>query len=577
MSVQSGSPSVPPLAPGSSLFTRSRWGWSRLMRDPNPVWMRELRQSARLQRTPVILMTITVAVALLISSVGGIASVTAEPAKVGVGIFHTFFSLAFALVTWLGPAVAASTIAGEKNGRTWEALALTSLSPARIARGKFLAAYTYIGLYLVMLAPVGALPFLFGGVTATEVILAFFCCFVFAALAVAFGLALSSKFQSSASAIIVTLIIALSTSFATFIGLGVALSVAVHEQWPAVAQGPPVWLPTAWVRADLGLPYLAFLVVLPAVAVLVPAWLFYEVTIANLAGPSDDRSSRLRVWTIVSSLLLTACCAIVAVATRQVEWAKAQGAFLFVFFVFVVLMVAGEPLGPSRRVRVAWERASRGRALRALGPGVVPATTWLLFLVLLAFTACIGIGLLTLTKPTDRDVLIAFDGQLLAFLIFLCGLSAFFRTRAEGATVPRVLLVVVTVMAAIGPWIVMAIAGVVTQSSDGTLALASPSPTYAFVLAEEIQRGSANVENLILPAILCSAGYALFGVGLFAMAASRAHARLSRERERLAELTALLDAELSAEEAATPPSQPPPEPEPEAFERQPEPDPEAPQ
>jgi len=577
MSVQSGSPSVPPLAPGSSLFTRSRWGWSRLMRDPNPVWMRELRQSARLQRTPVILMTITVAVALLISSVGGIASVTAEPAKVGVGIFHTFFSLAFALVTWLGPAVAASTIAGEKNGRTWEALALTSLSPARIARGKFLAAYTYIGLYLVMLAPVGALPFLFGGVTATEVILAFFCCFVFAALAVAFGLALSSKFQSSASAIIVTLIIALSTSFATFIGLGVALSVAVHEQWPAVAQGPPVWLPTAWVRADLGLPYLAFLVVLPAVAVLVPAWLFYEVTIANLAGPSDDRSSRLRVWTIVSSLLLTACCAIVAVATRQVEWAKAQGAFLFVFFIFVVLMVAGEPLGPSRRVRVAWERASRGRALRALGPGVVPATTWLLFLVLLAFTACIGIGLLTLTKPTDRDVLIAFDGQLLAFLIFLCGLSAFFRTRAEGATVPRVLLVVVTVMAAIGPWIVMAIAGVVTQSSDGTLALASPSPTYAFVLAEEIQRGSANVDSLILPAILCSAGYALFGVGLFAMAASRAHARLSRERERLAELTALLDAELSAEEAATPPSQPPPEPEPEAFERQPEPDPEAPQ
>jgi ABC-type transport system involved in multi-copper enzyme maturation permease subunit len=565
---------VPPLAPGSSVFARGRWSFLRLTRDPNPVWMRELRQSARLQRTPVILMTITVAVALLICSVGGIASVTAEPAKVGVGIFHTFFSLAFALVTWLGPAVAASTIAGEKNGRTWEALALTSLSPARIARGKFLAAYTYLGLYLVMLAPVGALPFLFGGVTATEVILAFFCCFVFAALAVAFGLALSSKFQSSASAIIVTLILALTLSFSTFIGLGVALSMAVHEQWPAVAQGPPVWLPTAWVRADLGLPYLAFLIVLPAVAVLVPAWLFYEVTIANLAGPSDDRSSRLRVWTIVSSLLLTGCCAIVAVATRQVEWAKAQGAFLFVFFTFVVLMVAGEPLGPSRRVRVAWDRAGRSAALRALGPGVVPATTWLMGLVLVAFGACVGVGLLTLSKPTDRDVLIAFDGQLLAFLLFLCGLSAFFRTRAEGATVPRVLLVVTTVVAAIGPWIVMAIAGVVTQTSDGTLALASPSPTYAFVLAEEIQRGSANVESLILPAILCSAGYALFGVGLFAMAAGRAHARLGHERERLTQLEALLDAELRAEEDAAE-GTPQPAAEPQVVE--PEPEPEAPQ
>ncbi len=42
-----------------------------------------------------------------------------------------------------------------------------------IARGKFLAAYTNIAMYIVMLAPAGALPFLFGGVTATEVLAAF--------------------------------------------------------------------------------------------------------------------------------------------------------------------------------------------------------------------------------------------------------------------------------------------------------------------------------------------------------------------------------------------------------------------
>jgi hypothetical protein len=72
------------------------------------------------------------------------------------------------------------------------------------------------------------------------------------------------------------------------------------------------------------------------------------------------------------------------------------------------------------------------------------------------------------------------------------------------------------------------------------------------------------VANLILPAILCSAGYALFGVGLFAMAAGRAHARLGQERERLTRLEALLDAELHAEEAAAAPETPPePEPEPE--------------
>jgi ABC-type transport system involved in multi-copper enzyme maturation permease subunit len=562
MSIQAGSGSMPPLAPGSSLLARGRFRLSRLVRDPNPVWMRELRQSARLQRTPVILMTVTVAVALLICSVGGIASVTAEPAKVGVAIFHTFFSLLFALVTWLGPAVAANTIAGEKNGRTWEALALTSLPPASIARGKFLAAFTYVGLYLVMLAPVGALPFLFGGVTATEVVLAFGCCFVFAALAVAFGLALSSKFQSSAAAIIVTLMVTLLTSFAAYMVFGVALSIVAHDQWPAIAQGPPVWLPTAWVRADLGLRYLAFLVVLPSVAVLVPAWLFYEVTVANLSGPSDDRSTRLRIWTIASSLAVAGCCAIVAVATQQVEWVKAQGSLLFVFFTFVVFMVAGEPLGPSRRVRVAWERSERSAFLRALGPGVVPATTWLLGLILVAYGACIAVGLLTLSKPSERMLLLTFDGQLLAFLVFLCGISAFFRTRAEGATVPRVLLVLTLVTASIGPWIVMAIAGFVVRAGDGALALGAPSPIYAFVLADEIERSPSTLPNLILPAVVCSVGYALFGVGLLAMAAGRAHRRIARERTRLAELETLLDAELAAERApatATAAPSPPPD------------------
>jgi ABC-type transport system involved in multi-copper enzyme maturation permease subunit len=528
--------------------------------------MRELRQSARLQRTPVILMTVTVAIALLICSVGGIASVTTEPAKVGVGIFHTFFSLAFALVTWLGPAVAASTIAGEKTGRTWEALALTGLPPSSIARGKFLSAFTYVGLYLVMLAPVGVLPFLFGGVAATEVILAFFCCFVFAALAVTFGLALSSKFQSSAAAIIVTLMVTLVTSFAVYMGLGVALSVAVHDRWASVQQGPPVWLPTAWVRAELGLDYLAFLVVLPTVAVLVPGWLFYEITVANLGGPSDDRSTRLRAWTIVSSLALTACCSIVAVATRNLDWAKAQATFLFVFFVFVVFMVAGEPLGPSRRVRVMWERTGRSSLLRALGPGVVPATTWLLALVLLAFVACMGVGWLTLSTPVDRMVVLAFDGQLLAFLIFLCGISAFFRTRAEGATVPRVLLVLTLVTAMIGPWIALAIAGVVTRSGDAVLALGAPSPVFAFILAEEIARSSSNLSSEMTAAVLCSVGYALFGVGLLAMAAGRAHARMRQERERLSQLESMLDAELraeqEAEQAVTVPTDAAPEPSP---------------
>ena len=224
MSAQTGRPTIPPPPPSSRRLDRMRIQLSRWCNDPNPVWMRELRQGARLQRTPVLLAVITTLITLLIASIGGIASVTTEPAKVGVALFHTFFSLAFCVVSWVAPAVSASTIASERSSRTWEALLLTGLGPQAIARGKFSASLTYIGLYLVMLVPVGALPFLFGGVTATEVILAFVLLLAFAVLAVAFGLGISSLLSSPAVAIVVTLLVAIPLSLLTYLGLGVGLS-----------------------------------------------------------------------------------------------------------------------------------------------------------------------------------------------------------------------------------------------------------------------------------------------------------------------------------------------------------------
>ncbi|HEY4105590.1 MAG TPA: ABC transporter permease, partial [Polyangiaceae bacterium] len=357
--------SLPPASlPPSSRAARPSSFYQRLRDEPNPVWMRELRQAARLQRTPVILAVVTGMMTLLICSVGGVASTSAEPAKVGVGIFHTFFSLAFAVVTWVGPAVAANTIAGERSGRTWEALQLTALDPRTIARGKFLAAFTYISLYIVMLVPVGALPFLFGGVTATEVLLAFLLLFVFAALSVAFGLSISAKFSSPAAAIIVTLLFALPVSMTVYGAAGVGLSFAAHEQWPGVPGGPPVWLPTALVRADFGLGYLAFLLFLPAVLSAIPAWLFYEVTVANMGSPSDDRSTRLRVWFLVSMPLFSAALGLVTFAARSAEWAYADGALIWAFGCFGAFLFAGEPLAPSSRVLIHWQRGGRSSLLR---------------------------------------------------------------------------------------------------------------------------------------------------------------------------------------------------------------------
>jgi hypothetical protein len=172
MSVQTGE--MPPSGPMSRrLVDRARFRVDLFKTEPNPIWIRELRQAARLARTPVILTVFAILMTLLIASIGGIVSADESPATTGVVLFQVFFSLAYMVVTVVGPAVAANSIASEREGRTWEAVILTGLSPGVIARGKFLAAFTAIGMYIVMLAPVGALPFLFGGVTATETVVAF--------------------------------------------------------------------------------------------------------------------------------------------------------------------------------------------------------------------------------------------------------------------------------------------------------------------------------------------------------------------------------------------------------------------
>jgi ABC-type transport system involved in multi-copper enzyme maturation permease subunit len=523
----------------STLFERWR-------EHPNPVWMRELKQAARLQRTPIILAVVTGMMTLLICSVGGVASTTAEPAKVGVGIFHTFFSLAFAVVTWVGPAVAANTIAGERSGRTWEALQLTALSPRTIARGKFLAAFTYISLYIVMLVPVGALPFLFGGVTASEVLLAFVILVLLAALSVAFGLSVSAKFSSPAAAIIVTLLVALPVSMTVYGAAGVGLSFAAHDQWPGVPAGPPVWLPTAYVRADFGLPYLAFLVLLPAALTAIPAWLFYEVTVANMGSASDDRSTRLRVWFLAAMPTLSVAIAVVTFALGSVDWVYSLSGVVWAFGCFGAFLFAGEPLGPSARVLAHWQRQHTSAFMRFLGPGILRASALLALLTVLGLAGNGVIGLLGAKTAADRDALLAFHGYAMAFFLFVVGFNAWARARGNSAGTPRLLLVVALFFAFVGPWIAMAIAGLITSQHDRAILMAGPSPTFAVTMAQALSSSAPDRGLVSLTGSACATAWALIGTGLFASAGLRVKKRLHAAYEARAAMQRAFDDEEAA-------------------------------
>lgn len=558
MSAQTGTPSLPPPPPSSRGLGRVREQVRHLRSAPNPVLLREMRQFARLTRTPLLLMTVTVLAALLFAAIGGVASQATTPALTGVWIFHTYFSVGFFAVGFAGPAIAANTIASERDGRTWEALQLTGLSPGVVARGKFLASYTHVALYLVMVAPVGALPFLFGGVTLTEVLAAFVWLFVLAGLAVAFGLAVSSRLETMRSAISVTLLVAFFLVPTAYTMLGPVLSIAAHEAWSAVPEGPPVWLPTALERAPFSWEYLGVLVAAPIAAVALPAWFFYEATIANLTSVTEDRSTGLRRWFLVTTAVLGAAGATLVLASSASDRPSASAfaeSLLFCHLAFSCFVFAGEPIAPSRRVLARWDAEGATFVRRALGPGVMRAALTVLAaglsataLVLLASVA--GLSLAGRPRPADFASVVLVGGYAAAFLVFVVGFAAFVRARSNSSGGTRVLLLVMLFLVAAGPFIVAAIVGAFTH--DESLVVAAPSPIYALVAASAIRKATT-ATGRSLPMIACvamSAVWALAGTVLLARASARCRAIVLRHEDAVREGDALLAAEDAAHEAS---------------------------
>ena len=217
-----------------------------------PIWLRETRQASRLLRTPWILFALTVIVTLGLSAFGAVAvSDHVTPSNIGTMVFHVFFSIAYVVVVLAGSAIAANAIAVEREGKTFEALQLTGLGPRQVARQKFASAYTQLAQYIFALAPVGALSFLFGGVTTTEVVIAYVMLFAVGALSVGFGLALSSLMPNLRAALLSTVAVSVIAGPALWGFFGFGGSAVAHHLWHDIPEAHPIWMPLAYTRAPL--------------------------------------------------------------------------------------------------------------------------------------------------------------------------------------------------------------------------------------------------------------------------------------------------------------------------------------
>jgi hypothetical protein len=234
-----------------------------------------------------------------------------------------------------------------------------------------------------------------------------------------------------------------------------------------------------------------------------------------------------------------------------------------VFFLFLVgttLLFAGEPLGPSRRVSVHWKRASAGRLRRFFGPGVARACTLLAALGLaglglLSGVAAVWVGVGASGTRAQAVAIGAVSAHLAAFFVFLVGLTTWLRGRCTSGGAPRLLVLAVVFVFGVGPWIVMAIAGVLAKGDDRILLMAAPSPAYAAVLYETLAvHPLTGRDGVVSAAMITGAAFLLGGLALALTGNLHIRRRLADER-RFAEQWGRPDA--SSSEATLPEAAPP--------------------
>jgi ABC-type transport system involved in multi-copper enzyme maturation permease subunit len=517
------------------------------LRSPNPLLLRDLRASARLGFKPWVLLVLIVVSTMFMTVAGSLGATATMPAQVGEGLFHVYFTCMIGLVTLVAPATAAGAIAMEREGKTWEALLLTGLTPRQITRGKFLAALSDVGIYVVALAPVGALCFVFGGVGAFEVVVAYIFILVHTILCICFGLAISSVVRSTRTAVLLSIIIAVLIGGFVFPVMSFAFSAFAHELWPAVKSGLPVWYPAALARADFGAPYVAVLIAGPLAFYGIPSLMLYEHAAANVADPMDDRSSGIKRWYLASCIVLVAlCCAIPFIfpygGTDRRPLVFVGEAVLILFLFYCALLLAGEPVQAPRRVRIAWARAGASTWTQFLGPNLIGTTKLIMGTAIFGFLVTCAVGVFAVRAHADTGT-----GQAIGvialytvcFFVFICGLLVWLRSRNMGAWPARFVTIGIITLVSIAPWAVYLIVLAANTGAPTPYAIACLSPFYVIPFAgaaanDSSFRSAANggQTGILLAGAVASFLYAMCGLVMLASASAKARAFIRDARDR---------------------------------------------
>lgn len=440
----------------------STLSWLSFTRDP--LWQREWRATSRLARTPWLMAGAGLALGatMLIAAFAGLQS--HPPEVVARNLYQLYFGIVTLAATFLGPAIAANSIALEREGKTWEALVMADLAPRAIDRGKFLGAYTHLALYLFALLPAAAIPHLLGSVPYRETILGIVMVFAIGALAVRFGLLMSAVVTSTRVALLSTVVCAALLSLGiAMLAVGTADWLATHVDVLTVRSSRPVFWPLLLVEAPLGQAWLRYGIVVPALAC-AASWTWMRALTTSALAPEreDGRRGVRRAFAFCTPMLALAL-ALIPFSGRDSDTLVAQA--LFAIYVFFAIVVFG------------------GERDGARGP-LASSVLLLTFGVAGTLFIAKGSALFAVTAP------LAWQNELLegeislvetmnvyapAFMLFLVGAAAFLRRRFRRPAAARAILVGLSAAAAIVPLVASVMLGFVAPDvSHDAVAAFSP-------------------------------------------------------------------------------------------------------
>ncbi len=500
----------------------------------NPILMHTQRQSARVQRLPWVILASLVTITLLVAAIGGLAAENNDPAEVGMMLFNAFFGMAACVVTVAGAGFAGHGISSEFQGRTWETLLLTGMSPRRILVGKFFSALGNVLLYLVALAPVSALAFLFGGVSALEVAVAFVFLGALSALAAALGLAVSSAVPQFGA--VVAVLSAMLAYLLVGIVVGFAGLVLVNAFFPSAHASSAIWWPAVLVRAPLDPHYVLYACCLPALAFGLATWLSFELAVAQVLEIGHDRYYFWKRALFVSMLLVSAwlaACQLVAKDERELTVVTVIGLSLHLAMAPALFIFVADDTYASRRAR--HELASAGALRRLLGPSVLRGAVLFLVVWMLGMLATSGIAaarLTTLSAPAQRPLeLVLFNLVVIPFVLANAGMLVWFRVARYSPLTTRILVAVVDLAVIAAPWVLYAIAGGIASDSQALRVLAAPSPFYFFTMLRAVEPGAAAGDTtwVVGAGLVVAATYVALAMVFFALAAKRTRTALQAE------------------------------------------------